>query len=91
MGRWRGHIGAPCAGTALLAARRGEAIFVPRDGAEVLRGTVTKDGKVATSLRTPGMNKTGFVQTFTGEIHGAAASGTYSSPRCTAPVTLHAG
>ena len=61
------------------------------DGAQVLRGTITLDGQVSTRVETPGVNKKGFVQTFTGQVKGGDASGTYTSPRCTAPVTMHAG
>lgn len=90
-GRWVGRVGEPCPGIALLDARRGEAVFVRDDGAEVLRGTATPAGQVSTRLETPGMDKKGFVQTFSGQIKGDDATGTYASPRCTAPVTMHAG
>ncbi len=90
-GRWTGRVGDPCPGTALLDSRRGEAIFVRDDGAQVLRGTMTTDGQVSTRVETPGMDKKGFVQTFTGQVKSDDASGTYKSPRCTAPVTMHAG
>ena len=89
-GRWSGRVGDPCPGTALLDARHGEAVFVRDDGAQVLRGTATPDGQVSTRAETPGMNKKGFVQTFTGQIKGDEVTGTYASPRCTAPVTMHA-
>jgi hypothetical protein len=90
-GRWVGQVGAPCPGTALLSTRRGEAVFVRDDGAQVLRGTVTPDGQVSASIQTPGADKKGFTQTFTGTIRGDAATGTYASPRCAAaPVTMHA-
>jgi hypothetical protein len=90
-GRWRGQIGAPCPGAALLQAGHGEAVFVRDDGAQTLRGTVALDGAVNARVETPGVDKKGFVQTFTGRIQGDQASGTYSSPRCKAPVTLRAG
>ena len=90
-GRWLGQVGAPCPGTALLQAGHGEAAFVRDDGAQVLRGAIALDGAVNARVETPGVNKKGFVQTFTGRVQGDQASGTYSSPRCTAPVTLHAG
>ena len=89
-GRWTGTIGAPCPGTALLASRRGEAVFVRDDGAQALRGTMSVDGHVSTRLELPGMDKKGFVQTFSGQVQGDAATGTYTSPRCPgAPVTMH--
>jgi hypothetical protein len=91
-GRWVGTVGAPCPGTALLSTARGEAVFVRDDSAQALRGTVTPDGQVSTSVETRGADKKGFVQTFTGTIRGDAATGTYASPRCaSAPVTLRAG
>jgi hypothetical protein len=90
-GRWVGRVGNPCPGTALLDSRRGEAVFVRDDGAQVLRGIATPGGQVSTRLETPGMDKKGFVQTFVGQIKGDDATGTYTSPRCTAPVTMHAG
>ena len=54
-------------------------------------GAVALDGTVNARIETPGANKKGFVQTFTGHIQGDRANGTYSSPRCTAPVMMHAG
>lgn len=90
-GRWLGQVGAPCPGTALLQAGHGEAVFVRDDGAQALRGAVALDGTVNARVETPGIDKKGFVQTFTGRVQGDQASGTYSSPRCMAPVTLHAG
>ncbi len=90
-GRWAGRVGDPCPGTALLDARRGEAVFVRDDGAQVLRGTATPEGQVSTRVETPGVEKKGFIQTFIGQIKGDEVTGTYTSPRCTAPVTMHAG
>lgn len=90
-GRWLGQVGAPCPGTALLQTGHGEAVFVRDDGAQTLRGVVALDGAVTARVETPGLDKKGFVQTFAGHVRGDQASGTYSSPRCTAPVTLHAG
>ena len=89
-GRWVGRVGEPCPGAALLKAGRGEAVFVRDDGSEVLHGTMATDGTFTTRLQTPGADKKGFVQTFTGQVRGDDASGTYTSPRCTAPVTLRA-
>jgi hypothetical protein len=90
-GRWLGQVGAPCPGTALLQTGHGEAVFVRDDGAQTLRGTIALDGAVTARVETPGLDKKGFVQTFTGRVQGDQASGTYASPRCTAEVTLHAG
>ena len=90
-GRWLGQVGAPCPGTAILQAGHGEAVFVRDDGAQTLRGAIALDGAVSARVETPGLDKKGFIQTFTGRVQGDQASGTYSSPRCTAPVTLRAG
>lgn len=90
-GRWRGSIGDPCPGTALLQTGHGQAVFVRDDGAQALKGSVGPDGTVTARLQTQGADKKGFAQSFTGKIQGDTVSGTYGSPRCTAPVTLRTG
>ena len=86
--RYVGQIAPPCPGAALLETQSGHALFVANDSAQILRGTATPDGAVATRLETPGIDKKPFVQTFTGQTTPTAATGTYTTPRCTAPVTL---
>jgi len=91
-GRYVGRVGDPCPGTASLSIGRGEAAFARDDGAQFLSGTVTRDGQVSTRVQTSGADKKGYVQTFTGQVRGKDATGTYSSPRCAgAPVTMHEG
>lgn len=91
-GSWTGRVGDPCPGTALLSVGRGQAVFVRDDSAQVLRGTATPGGQVAARVETQGADKKPFVQTFTGQVQGDSATGTYTSPRCTAaPVTLRTG
>lgn len=86
--RYFGQIAPPCPGTALLEIRAGQALFVANDGAQILRGAVSPEGAISTTLTTPGIDKHPYTQSFTGHLTPTGAIGTYTTPRCTAPVTL---
>ena len=75
-------------GRAVLRLSNGAAVFTPDDTTWTLTGTATAAGILQAERTSSGANKQPYATRLTGIWTNEAASGTYTTPRCTYAVQL---